>query len=1039
MKKIMLLIAVVLFTGVQLLYAQTKSISGVVTSSEDGSTVPGASIMVKGTTLGTITDIDGNFTLQVPVDAKSLLFSFVGLKTIELPIGNQTTFNVTLEPDVFGIDEVIVSGVSSETPRKKLAVSVGRVGEQELKEVPASSAASALQGKMAGVSVTSSTGEPGSSATILVRGATQISGSQNPLIIVDGVQMQGTLADINVDDIESIEVVKGASASALYGSQAGNGVVVVTTKRGKAIGRGETLVTFRNEYGVNRVATTYDLSDSHAYLLADDWQNVSTYTKFAGVTYPDGYAGGYGNLAGSRILKADHYMDNSYRLYKNNQEEMYTGSEFYTNYISVQNNTGNTNFLASFENYKNGGILFETDSYTRNSYRMNIDHRISDKVSVSASNLFVKAQQNFPGGDSKYNGGVFFNLLLTAPDIDLTLKNPDGQPYAFIPDPWESTTENPLYNLWKKQDNLERDRFLGSYALNWDITNDLKFIGEYSFENTSNINTEFQPYDTYGRGSGEYGFLYTEGLYYKYSSKLFSERAQANLFYSKNFGDINLRAKASYLYENEEFQSFSSTGSDFGVKEVPSFDAIKGNISSTSYQSQVVANNIFGILYLDYKDKYIFDGMYRYDGSSLFGENERWQPYFRLSGAWRISEDFKIDGIQEMKLRAAYGTAGQRPPFSAQYEVMSVSNGIASKSAKGNKDLKPSHTSEFEVGLDVDFLNRFSFSAVYANGITTDQFLQAPQASFANGWNTQWVNAGTLESNTIEASLQTKIINRSDFSWNVNIVFDRNRNKITELNIPPYQTGPEGQEAYKAFYIREGETFGVMYGSHFLRSMDELAQQIGFMSGKKLEDYTINSDGFVIPIGTEGTTSELPVKQLDENGKQAFVKIGDSNADFKMGFASTLNYKAITLYFLFDWKQGGDIYNKTAQWLTRDDRHGMMDQAGKPENEKKTIDYYKAFYDVNDFNDFWIEDGTYLKLRELSLSYTMPKGTLSKFASGFVKDARLSLIGRNLLTLTNYTGFDPEVGTTNGTQIYAYDFMGYPNFRSFSASLELKF
>ena len=158
-----------------------------------------------------------------------------------------------------------------------------------------------------------------------------------------------------------------------------------------------------------------------------------------------------------------------------------------------------------------------------------------------------------------------------------------------------------------------------------------------------------------------------------------------------------------------------------------------------------------------------------------------------------------------------------------------------------------------------------------------------------------------------------------------------------------------------------------------------------------------------------------------------------------MGFASTLNYKAFTLYFLFDWKQGGDIYNKTAQWLTRDDRHGMMDQAGKPENEKKTIDYYKAFYDVNDFNDFWIEDGTYVKLRELSLSYTMPKSTLSKFASGFIKDAKLSVIGRNLLTFTNYTGFDPEVGTTNGTQIYAYDFMGYPNFRSFSASLELKF
>ncbi len=1036
----MLFLAVVLFMGGQLLYAQTKTLTGVVTSSDDGATVPGASIMVKGTTLGTITDIDGNFSLKVPDDAKTLVVSFVGMKNVEVPIGNQTTFNVTLQPDVFGIDEVIVSGVSSETPKKKLSVSVGRVGETELKEVPASSAASALQGKMAGVTVTNSTGEPGSGSTIVVRGATQIAGSQEPLIIVDGVIMDGTLADINVDDIESIEVVKGASASALYGSQAGNGVVVVTTKRGKNLGSGETIVTFRNEYGVNRIANNYDLAESHAFELADDWQSVSNYTKFANVIYPDGYAGGYGHLSGSPVIKGDRYMDNPYRLYNDHQKEMFNGSDFYTNYISVQNNTGKTNFLASFENYKQSGILFDTDGYNRNSFRMNIDHRISDKLSFSASNLFVKAKQNYPGGDSKYNGGVYFNLLLTAPDVDLMASNPDGQPYAFLPDPWQATTENPLYSLWKIQDNQERDRYLGSYQLNWDITSDLKFMAQYSFENTTRVNTEYSPYDTYTRGSGEYGFLYSQGYYYKYNSKLFSERAQTNLFYSKNFGDINIRAKASYLYENMEYQSFSSTGYDFGVKGIPSFDAIKGNITSTSYLDQTVADNIFGILYLDYKDKYIFDGMYRYDGSSLFGEEERWQSYYRVSGAWRITEDFKINGIQEMKLRAAYGTAGQRPPFAAQYEVMSIDGGVASKLHKGNKYLKPSHTSEFEVGLDMDFLNRFSFSIVYANGVTEDQFLEAPQASFANGWNTQWINAGTLESNTVEASLNTKIVTTKDFSWSANIVFDRNRNKITKLDIPAYQTGPQGQEADKAFYIREGETFGVMYGSHFLTSMDELSQQVEFMAGT-MDDYTVNADGYVIEKGTEGTIDEAPVKELDENGKVAFVKIGDSNPDFKMGFSSTLTYKAITLYFLFDWKQGGDIYNKTAQWLTRDDRHGMMDQAGKAENAKKTISYYKAFYDINNFNDFWIEDGTYVKLRELSLAYNLTPKALSSVGLGFLKGAKFSVIGRNLLTFTNYTGFDPEVGTTdsNSTQIYAYDFMGYPNFRSFSASLELKF
>lgn len=1038
MKKIMLFLAVGLIMGVQLLYAQTREISGVVTNTGDGTTVPGASVVVQGTTLGTITNMDGEFTLQVPDDARALIVSFVGLKTKTVPITSQSNYEISLEPDVFGIDEVVVSGVSSETPRKKLSVSVGKVGENELKEVPASSAASALQGKMAGVTVTNSTGEPGSGATVLVRGATQIAGSQNPLIIVDGVQMQGTLADINVDDIESMEVVKGASASALYGSQAGNGVIVVTTKRGKALGMNETVVTVRNEYGVNDVASKYDVSQSHAFELASDWQSYDSFTKFAGVTYPDTYTGGYGNLSGSPTLSADHYMDNPYAIYYDQQDLFYSGNDFYTNYVSVQNNSDKTNFMVSFENYENGGVLFETDSYNRQSYRMNIDHRISDKLTVTASNLFVKAEQNYPGGDSKYNGGVFFNLLLTSPDVDLKQPNPDGQPYAFIPDPWQATTENPLYNLWKKQDNLQRDRFLGAYSLNWDITSDLRFRGEYSFENTTRVNTEYQPFDTYERGSGEYGFLYSEGLYYKFNSKLFSERAQANLFYSKNFGDINLRAKASYLYENEEYGSFSATGYDFGVKDIPSYDAIKGNKSATSYQSQIVANNIFGILYFDYKDKYIFDGMYRYDGSSLFGENERWQPYYRISGAWRITEDVSINGIQEMKLRAAYGTAGQRPPFSAQYEVMTVSNGVASKNFKGNKDLKPSHTSEFEVGMDIDFLQRFSFSVVYANGVTTDQFLQAPQASYANGWRNQWVNAGTLETSTVEASLNAKLVTTPNFAWSANIVFDRSRNKITELSVPPYQTGPQGQEANKAFYIREGETFGVMYGTHFLRSMDELAQQIDFMGGT-MNDYTLNADGFVIPFGTEGTIDEAPIKELDDEGNLAFVKIGDTNPDFKMGFSSTFMYKNLSLYVLFDWKQGGDIYNKTAQWLTRDDRHGMMDQAGKPENEKKTLDYYKAFYDVNNFNDFWIEDGTYVKLREASLSMNLRQKDLNKVALGFMKGIKISLIGRNLLTFTNYSGFDPEVGTTDGTQIYAYDFMGYPNFRSYSASVELKF
>jgi hypothetical protein len=210
-------------------------------------------------------------------------------------------------------------------------------------------------------------------------------------------------------------------------------------------------------------------------------------------------------------------------------------------------------------------------------------------------------------------------------------------------------------------------------------------------------------------------------------------------------------------------------------------------------------------------------------------------------------------------------------------------------------------------------------------------------------------------------------------------------------------------------------------------------------AGHNIGDYVVNSDGYVIRKGTEGTTYELPMKVRDENGNIVYGKIGDTTPDFKMGLSTSFNYKGVGLYMLWEWKKGGDIYNRSAQWLTRDDRHGMMDQAGKPENEKKTIPYYKAFYDVNNVNSFWIEDGSFVKLREVSLYYTLPNSILSGFAQGAFKEIRFGLVGRNLLTFSNYSGFDPEVQTTEGTQYFAYDFMGYPNYRTFSASLQLKF
>jgi TonB-linked SusC/RagA family outer membrane protein len=1036
MKKLLLFFVLTVFTGASALFAQVRVITGTVTSEVEGEgPIPGVSVIVQGTTVGTLTDMNGKYSVSVPQNARTLVFSFIGLRTQEINISGRDVIDVVMAQDLLNLDEVIVTGVAAGTPKKKMAVSVERVDEGKLKEVYAGSASSALQGKVAGLTVLNTTGEPGSAATILVRGATQITGSQNPLIVLDGAIMEGTLGDINVDDIESIEVVKGASASALYGSRAGNGVIAVTTRRGNLLVEGRTEVTVRNEYGINRLANHYDLATHHQYRLAGD-QASFPYTKYAGVTYPSTYPG-YGNegVEGSRSIDADQYLDNPYARLFSHEDEVFAGSSYYTNYVSVGSNLGKTNFLVSFENNRQGGLVVETDGYKRNSFRLNVDHKISPKLSVSATNLYVKSSTQDPGGQSYYNGGIFFNTLLLEPDVDFFGLNPDGQPYRFIPNLWQDEQENPIYSLWKVEDFTKRDRILGTYVGRYNLTNFLNFEAKYAFEYSLGDFETFNPYDTYTRSGGDP--VYSQGYYYRESQADFSRNFQATANFSQKFGDFNTRAKLSYLFERESYKSHYAQGYDFSVADVPSFDAIAGNKNISSYKDEIIAKNYFAILYLDYKDKYIFDGMYRYDGSSLFGSDVRWNPYFRVSAAYRITEDIKIPGIQELKIRGAYGTAGQRPSFADQYEVMAISQGNTTKQQFGNTKLKPSLSKEWEAGLNIDFLNRFSFELIHSVTNTTDQILAVPLAVQFGGWPSQIQNAGALNSKVWEASLNAQIVRQKDLTYNMGFIFDRVRTEITELTVPPFQTGPQGQEADKCFYIREGEVFGAMYGYKFLRSLDELALQLG--DADNISNYVINSDGYVIPKGTEGTTSEVPIKKRDETGALWYGKVGDSNPDFKIAMTNNLNFKGIGLYALLEWKNGGDIYNKSAQWLTRDDRHGMMDQFGKPDYLKKTLTYYKTFYDVNDFNDFWVEDGSFLKLREVSLSYTLPVSALRNFANGFIKGIKLSVLGKNLYTLTNYSGYDPEVGTTDNTQYFSYDFMGYPNYRSYAASLELKF
>ncbi|MDP2336056.1 MAG: TonB-dependent receptor, partial [Bacteroidota bacterium] len=359
-----------------------------------------------------------------------------------------------------------------------------------------------------------------------------------------------------------------------------------------------------------------------------------------------------------------------------------------------------------------------------------------------------------------------------------------------------------------------------------------------------------------------------------------------------------------------------------------------------------------------------------------------------------------------------------------QYETFTLNNGSASAQQRGNVNLKPSKTAETEVGLNIDFLKNYTFEAVYAQSTTDDQFLNVPLLGFLNnGFTRQFQNAGSVESKTLEFSLGANWMNKKDFRWSSNIVFSRIRQQITDLPIAPYVFGDTDGGGQQMFYIKGNETYGSMYGHTWVKSLDQMSKQLP--TGKTIADYEVNSRGFVVPAGSQGKITEKAIKQLDDKGAILFGKIGDGNADFNMGLSNTLNYKGATFYFLLDLKKGGDIYNAKGQWLTRDLRNPEMDMSGVAQSEKKTYDYFLNFYDVNTPNSYWVEDGTYLKLREVALGYTFPLKSLNVFG-GVVKSITAKVVGRNLLTFAGYSGYDPEVGTLR----QPYDGTSkYPNFR----------
>ncbi|WP_337171679.1 SusC/RagA family TonB-linked outer membrane protein [Gemmatimonas aurantiaca] len=1009
---------------------------GTVSDSATGQPLQSVQLFLsRGTTrLEARTTADGRYTfVNVPAGTYGLEAIRLGYRRIEragitVNAGATLTYDLKMDAAALNLQAMVTTGVVDPASGTRVPFTVGRVSAEDA-PVPASNALETIQGKIAGVSVVPA-GQAGGGTNIMLRTPTSISKGNSPLVVVDGVIQSASFdaasADLQSMDIESVEVVKGAAAASLYGSRASSGVIQIQTRRGTNLAEGTTKFTVRSEYGSNELGHKVHWAENHPYVVdaQGNWLNA------AGQVVP----------REQRIAKPAYtsFQDGIYKagtLY-DQVDRFFNPGNFARNSLNIAQNGGKTNWFFSYVNSREDGVVLNAGRYDQNDFRLNLDHRPRSDLSIGISAYHSRSKRQNLYGDT------FFDLINQAPDVDLRQPDPDGTPYIFQPD-FEGREENPLYVLVTEENYRNRARTQGSLSAKYTPRSWLTVDGNLSYDRSDRYNTFFldQGVKTEGYATGGPG----EMSVFNGTTNALNASLSANLL--KRLGSFTLRSTVRGLLERETNNVATASGNTFAAPGVKSLDNVTQRFVTSTNES-IRTNSFFVSAAADYLGKLIVDGLVRRDGSSLFGPEEQENWYYRGSAAYRVSQEdwwpFKTS-LNEFKLRVSQGTAGGRPDFNDQYETYNfVEGGGLVKANLGNRFLKPEYSKETEIGIDAIVKNRYSIQLSYARQKTTEQLILIPLAGFF-GYANQWQNAGTVTGNTYEATFEAQIVRRPTFTWRSGLVFDRSRNKITEFNRSCFTTNT-------IQYRCANETLGNMYGFAFMRN----ANQLPAAAAARASEFQVNDDGLLVWVGagnnfTDGETKKLwgttttigatnygwgqAIRQVDSLGNPAVVRIGDGNPDFRLGFSNTVGWRSLQLFMLWDTQVGGDVYNRTNQRMYQYGRSRDVDQAGKPQELKKTTAYYVALYSANDPTDYFVENGGYVKLRELSLKYRVPNRLVRALASAGVEQMSLSLIGRNLLTFTNYKGYDPEVGTV----LNRFDSFVYPRYRTFTGSVEITF
>lgn len=958
-------------------------ITGKVTD-EDGEPMVSATVKVAGTSNGVITQIDGSYSINVPSVASMLEFSSVGYIKQQVTVGNKTAINVILKSDVKTLKEMVVVGYATEQ-KALLTSSVGVINSESLKNIPMPTLDGVLQGQTSGVQVMQNSGTPGGGMSVRIRGLTSITGSNQPLYVIDGIPVttgdyaqvgyegQGVnaLSDLNPNDIESISTLKDAAAASIYGARSANGVILITTKRGKL---GTSTVNITASYGVQQV-----------------WRKLKMLNSLEWMQYRN-------DLAGSQVF-SQNQMDNI-STDTNWQNVIFRKAP--TSSIDISTSGGNekTKFLLSGNFFNQVGTLIGTDYYRYNG-RLNIDHSLNSKVSIGANLGVSYAKTNRVEGDQSLHGvlpnGISTPAIYSIYNEDGTY-NQDGPYSNAVSIANEAINQNFSF------------RTIGNAFLNYNILPNLTFNTKWGIDFLNFREHAFEYNTVQGQKYNGLGFE----TYTNVNNIVANNTLKYNFSIDKSKFDIlagQSFEKKQTRYSYMRAQDYPDENLQYAISAATIVDAYAGGYDerTLSYFSRVNYN---------YGNKYIASLSARADASTNFGPNNRWGYFPAVSGAWRVAEEKSFHlpkQINELKIRASYGLTGNDDIGLFLYKgLVSVGkyNGSSAYTPTNipNPNLKWEGTAELDLGFDLGlYEDRVNLTFDYYNKQTHDMLLDRPLAE-SSGFSSITENIGRVENKGIEIGLNTKNI-VGDFNWTTNLNLSANRNKVLEL----YNNQPIDDIGRGSNRVMVGQPIGVFYNYKWL--------------------------------GIDPSTGDCVYADLNHNEKvdsEDRMVVGNPQPDFIGGITNTFGYKGLDLSVFLQFSYGNDVFNGSRLYLES--------LTGGDNQLESVVRRWKNVGDVTDIpratseadavannrrsSSRFVEDGSYLRIKNVTLGYTFNKSILKKIGISYL---RAYFTAQNLFTFTRYTGLDPEVNYAgDDNTIIGTDFFTYPQSRSYNFGINIK-